>query len=79
VSCQIDDKEIKVLKQNDSFGEDALIQGKHTLSAYAKIKTRCLALASNVLTQLLGENFNTAIYRNIFKKTLENLKILTDL
>jgi len=69
ISIRKDGVEIKVLVKGESFGESGLLLGnqKRTMSCIASEETRCLALGREVLTQLLGDQVENILYRNMSK------------
>ncbi|EGR27195.1 protein kinase domain protein [Ichthyophthirius multifiliis] len=81
VSVISENKQIRILKAGQSFGETALLQGVQvrTMTVKAIENTTCLALGRDVLTQLLGDKVEVIIYRNIAKWTLEKGKGFKDL
>jgi len=69
VSVRQQGKEIRVLKQGESFGESGLLQGNQarTMTCVALKETRILALGRELLIQMLGDKVENIIYRNMCK------------
>ena len=80
VSCRIDNKEIRQLKVNDYFGQNAiLIDTKRGMDVIAIEKTSCFQISKDALIEALGENYTHSILFCFFKNCIEkseSLKVL---
>ena len=80
VSCRIDNKEIRQLKVNDYFGQNAiLIDTKRGMDVIAIENTTCFQISKDALIEALGENYTDSILLCFFKNCIEkseSLKVL---
>jgi cGMP-dependent protein kinase len=70
-------KEIRKMKEFDSFGEQALYYNSVrgcTVRALGQVK--CLALGRDALTSILGDQVQTIVFRNIQKWAFDKSSIL---
>lgn len=81
VSALNDGKVMTTLTSGESFGEQALLAENQIrqMTIRAEEDVRCLALGRDIITQLLGNQVQMIIYRNISKWALEGSAIFKKL
>ena len=72
-----DDKEIRKLKEGDSFGEQALyINNVRSSSVIAKGNVACMAISRDTISSVFGKNIENVFYKNIVTWNFEKNEIL---
>lgn len=72
------DKEIRKLREGDSFGEQALyVKSVRQCSVRADGEVFCLALGRDTLTEILGDKVQVITFRNIQRWAFEKSELLS--
>lgn len=80
VGCYEDERLVRELEENESFGEQALYKhGLRSLTVRAEVDTECLALSRETLVMVLGSDIKTILVMNSQKWAFENNEVLEKL
>jgi cGMP-dependent protein kinase 1 len=80
VQCSFNQKVIRVLHEQEYFGEQALIYNTFrtaTVTAIGKVKV--LSIGRDILVSILGDSLQKIVYRNSLKITFERCEVLQKL
>ena len=73
VSCKLNEKEIRILTENNFFGHvSILLKCERTLDVFAKENCQCFEIKESDLIKIIGNDFREIILFSIFEKSLLN-------
>ena len=81
VSCQIKNKELRVLSDNDYFGQNAILFDiPRSMDVFAKEKTICYMLTRNDLKEVFGKDtYRDRILFSFFKSVISSNEIMKNI
>ena len=81
VSCQIKNKEIRILKENDYFGQNSILFNlTRTMDIISKEDTFCYMLTRDDLKEVFNnENYRDKILFSLFKSVISNNEVLKNM